>query len=362
MSCIFKRLLNVVQYFSIIFGLTYIYIDNKNKFVKIYKSVKMYVHIFHFLFGGTFLCYFFNHYILRTNYTVQHVHTIISYISAYGIHVITFFALIILRFKEEKFIAKLHKIILKLQTIYFDKLSMEPVNETIKHAITLNMFIIMVRSLHSVSNIAVKVIKKELSWNILVSSCYINYFAVMELYIFFHHGLILCHINDYFTKLNDHLKYAPVLKIHANVYLHLSRILKEVNAINGSAVFYTIVSEVVSYSKYIFNIILYDSGKALNHQHYWAFFSCIICSSLIYLYFLICERVKNTTKETGIILMENRKKENQQTIENICFGRLVMELNVQVWGFFVIDLSALFAIVSAIINFTIVLIQSECYK
>ncbi|KAM7342654.1 uncharacterized protein ACRADG_009989 [Cochliomyia hominivorax] len=360
MLCLFNLLLDLIQYLTITIGYTYVYIDVQKGLMKFYKYVKLYVHIFNLLFAVPLLCYFFDRFVIQEKYSDNFLILILTNISLYFSNVIIFMLLIIMRIKEEKTLKKLHKIVLDLQTTYFVKLNYNVANETIKGALILNMLLIMANGIGSILNPAIKMIRARF-WHrqALPIYFYAHYFSVVQHYILFRHGLILCYINDYFTKLNRHLKQTPVNGVDVRVYMQLSSILKKVNVINGPIVFTVIVSQVLTYSRYIFHTIVLIKNL-LDPTYIWLHLSFIIYISEVFLYFYICEKIKVTTKETGIILRNFHEMENQQKMETICYGRLLMHLDVKVCGF-TIDFSRLFGIAAEIITLAIVLIQTGSY-
>ncbi|KAM7352906.1 uncharacterized protein ACRADG_005240 [Cochliomyia hominivorax] len=357
MSCLYSLLSHLNQYIFIIFGFNYFYIDFKKSHVKIYKSVKIYVVFVTLLFGGLLLFYFFDAFILHMHFTPLYLHVTVTHLLKFISHVVMLMTFILLRIREETAFKRLHKMVLKLQTTYFDKLSDLPLMDTIKRVTVINMFLILITNFCSILDPIIIVLRKLWFWQLIASYCYGSYFEVMEQYILFQHSLIICYINNYFRKLNNHLKCMPVGKRHARIYLQLSLILKEVNAINGSIVLIAIVSIVFEFAKYFHYTLSFELHTTWNYRHYLDIFDVTVCSTGIFLYFLNCENLKNTTKETGLILMEQSEMEDYKKLETFCFGRLMMELDVKIYGFLTIDLSALFSIVSAFVTLTIILIQ-----
>ncbi|KAM7343086.1 uncharacterized protein ACRADG_010233 [Cochliomyia hominivorax] len=361
MLYLFKLLLRIVQYLSLIFGFTYIYIDYKGRLVKIYKSAKIYAFIINFPFI-ILMCRFAFRYIYKAN--VNTLHPIIVYINIIEeiLNVFTFMGFILMRFKEEKLLRKLTKIVTYLQTIYFDKLTQTSLSERITEVFILNIFIVISSNIYTVLNLMVIVATTRLRWYVLPHSSCKYYILTLKHYILFHHGLTLCCVNHYFQKLNNYLKYEPVDGITAQVFLQLSLILKELNVLNGPLIFYVIISLFLENGSFICFILLFYLENHSQNINIWDFYDFIFFCLNIFLYFFICERIKTTSRETGNLLMEYHEGENQKETETLCLGRLVMENDVNICGFFTVDLGALFTWVSSIIILTIILVQSSHYR
>ncbi|KAM7343087.1 uncharacterized protein ACRADG_010235 [Cochliomyia hominivorax] len=363
MLSLVKLLLQIIQCLSIIFGYNFVYIDVKKGLVKIYKIVKIYVYTFYLLFGGILLCYCFDRYVIHAYYTVRLVIIKATTIFAFLLDIFLFFAFIVMRIKEEKYLKKFHKIVLNLQGTYFNKLREIPINKTIRYVLILNVFLIMAYSIYTVLKVVIRVIKVASNiwhWLILLNVFHSLYFTIAEHHILLRHGLILCYINDYFTKFNSDLKYTPVNRVHVRVYQQLYFMLKEINNINGPLIFCIILSHLLKYAKSIYNVIFLLKNR-LDSKHIWLYIGFGFGVHLFLLYFLICENIKITANETGEILRKYREKENQMKIETICFGRLLMKPEVSICNFFTINFSCLFGLISQIIMLAIIITQSSYY-
>ncbi|KAM7343790.1 uncharacterized protein ACRADG_010716 [Cochliomyia hominivorax] len=359
MLCLSKLLLHLVQYYSIIFGFTYIYIDFKNRVVKFNKTVKFYVYFIDLVFLILILN---NDYTFLTKgFTLMHIITAYTQIIENMLRTTTFIGLIFMRIKEEKLLRKFNKIFTQLQTTYFDKLSHITVNQTLFQTQILNISLVMSFGLYAVMDLVVKVIIKIMRWYPLPIYVYDYYIQVLTHYVLFHHGFMLCCLYHQFQKINNHLKYASMDGITARVHLQLSLILKQVNDINGPLIFIVLLSIFLENGNFVCISIHFYINDLFYFVEIVGLFGFAVYCINIFLYFVICERIKTITNETGFILMEYREREDQRETEIMCFRRLMMKNNVNICGFFSIDLGSLFALIASIITLTIILIQSTYY-
>ncbi|KAM7341790.1 uncharacterized protein ACRADG_009448 [Cochliomyia hominivorax] len=362
MSSLSKWLLRLAQYYGIIFGFTYIYIDYKNRHIKIYRSVQIYAYFINFLYVAATIHYYT--FVLTRFPLFYHEHPVVSYAAMiqHILRLVIFIGLIVIRLKEEKLLKKLFEIYLPLQVLYFDNVTHISADETIKYSVILNIFNVMAHSMCFVLNAFVYKVNGK-PWFDVMSTCFLNYFLAMQHFIMLHHVLVLSYINHCFKKLNVQLHRQQVTEYFARIYYKISLLLEQVNHLNGPLIFFVLVSLLLANSIYAYGLILYDFNiRLLSYDLLFDFCTFIIFCMDIFLYFLICDRVKNTTNESAYILMEYSVNKNQQETEIVALGRLTMELDVNICGFFSIDLEALNTLITEIVTLTIILIQIEYFS
>ncbi|KAM7343522.1 uncharacterized protein ACRADG_010520 [Cochliomyia hominivorax] len=352
-------LLRFAQFYGIICGFTYIFIDTKTKEVKISLKVKSYTYFVNFLY--VFSMTYFHVYNL-INYPIYNDDFSVLFYAfsvEHFLRLFILFALILLRIREERALKKWIKIIQFLQAKYFDEITPITTDKVIKRILSFNIFNIISHSVCSVL-IVFLYINNCKNFTVINTTFYNNYFIAMEHYVMLHHGLLLWYLNNCFLKFNYQLQEKKLHRHVATIYSRLSLILQDVNALNGTVIFLVIVSLLLAISLYAYITIIYDLGIQLfDYDTIFDFCIVIIFCIDIFLYFLICERVQNTTKETGRILMEYTTREYQKEIEIMALERLTNELCIDMSGFVTLNLGSLFSIISEIVMLTIILLQID---
>lgn len=117
-----------------------------------------------------------------------------------------------------------------------------------------------------------------------------------------HHGFVLCYFNNIFSKLNQQLESDEVQKDFTNIYIQISKILKEFNVIIGPIIFIMLSFLLMKHSFHICHLIQYWINDEIN------LFAALIYDFIfeilqyidILLYFLICEWIERSTNYKGI--------------------------------------------------------------
>ncbi|KAM7342565.1 gustatory receptor 10b [Cochliomyia hominivorax] len=353
-------LLRLVQYYGMVFGFTSINIDVQHKRLNIHKSVKIYAYLINLLYVVAtirFYVYIYTNFII---FDQKHPFLAYAYYTQRVIRTFMLIGIILLRIKEERFVGKWFGICEHLQRTYFDKIAHRSADGTVNIALIINIFNIMAHCLCLILNLITLLLRNS-SWLLIITNCSENYFIAMEHYTMLHHALILSYINHSFKMLNNQLLYEEVEKSFLKTYVTFSSLLQQVNNANGPLIFLVLVSLLLAESMYAYSIILFQ--LFIGHNDLESFIELctfIIFSINIYLYFLICDRLQNTTKETGQILMELCGRDNDhQEVEFLVLRRLTVKLNVNICGLFTIDLGALFILISEVVTLKIIIVQIE---
>lgn len=291
MSRCFNFLLRCVQFYSIFYGLTYIYIDFKNSLVKFNIYIKIYVYSINFIYSGIMIYFLIT--TINSLYNDERI-MVLKYVHLflYVIRIFIIYSLVSLRIKEEKSIKKwLHNL---------SEISSYETTKIITILIILIMFAHNFYNLHKSVNYAING-----EWLRALNACAECFSFNIHHYVMLHHGFLINYINGCFSKLNTELKTVKVQEPFADIYIKFSQILEEVNTINSSIICSVFLSKLMEISFNLFlifalmcNLTSYKLPLLLETCIFNIFFVDI------FLYFLICENLDRTCKETGKILKE----------------------------------------------------------
>ncbi|KAI8116209.1 hypothetical protein CVS40_11676 [Lucilia cuprina] len=149
-----------------------------------------------------------------------------------------------------------------------------------------------------------------------------------------------------------------------NIYFQLSMLHQQINSLYGPAIFVILVSLLLNYSLTIYSIISLSIHSDIGIFSFQSIFEIRYCISLfvdMFLYFLICDRMNQTSKETSTILMEYYTRKQNQEIDCLCLGRSVLQLNINICDIIDIDFKSLLSMLSSIFMFIIIITQVQ-YK
>ncbi|KAM7343847.1 uncharacterized protein ACRADG_010757 [Cochliomyia hominivorax] len=345
-------------YYGIFLGLTYIYVDIHKRRVKCYKFVKFYVYFINLFYISMQLCAFLESlsyiFFFNTNAVKSYAYDILQIAPFF-----VFASLMWFRFKEENALEKLYKIILPLQLTYFDKIPFKTDSTAVEIVLSFKILILVGHSCSSLLNIVRLSIYFE--WRKMFEESLKNYFIIMLFYVLLHHVLILHYINYCFSKLNAQLKYDQVLVPFANIYLQLSVILEEINNINGPTIFIVLFAVILSITFYIYEVfdLMYNIFFIRNHDVLIHFVVFIWLSIDMFLYYLFCDLVHGTTKNTREIILEYCIRKQNLEVETINLGLLILENNVNICDLFKVNLSSFFDMCVEIVGLAIILVQMD---
>lgn len=302
MTSLYKFLLDCVQYYSIFLGLNYMYIDINKRQIIFNKNVKIYVYFINILYGALLIYRLITSVIsyLKEGITVSWN----SYIELifYTIRIYIFVSLIFSRSREEKALKMYLKI---LQSNYFDSFEM-----LIK---LLVMILIIFCNGFYVVYIAYPSIAERKFWTLFEHIAkYIE--TTMRHFILFHHSFILCYINHGIIKLNNQLQTLEVQESLADVYIKLTLILQQINRIFTPTILGVMLYLIFEITLSLFETIVVFIEDAIHLQYILEYSAEYIFLSDIILYFVICDRIYKTGKETEQILRAYNLKQNNKEV------------------------------------------------
>ncbi|KAI8117500.1 hypothetical protein CVS40_10679 [Lucilia cuprina] len=309
----FNFLLRIVTCYGIFIGFIAIYIDIPRRIVKSHIILKVYVlieNVFYIVFA---IWYF----ITSTQLQLLNFENLVESFAVLAVSFfrLLFFLLIIyLRIKGDQILEKWLKIMLLLQTNYFDKLLHFGANERNTKMLLIFKIIILIAN----TLVSLLTIIKPLEYRAWMYFSYVilaSYVYGMQQYIMLHHGLILSYLNYCFSKLNNQLQYGRVKKPFAKVYFQLLTLVQEVNKFYGPIIFVMLLYVLLMNSTSIYYVFIYlkdDIYKTVLFEFILIQSAFTFLCLDVYLYFLICERLCDTHKETKRIILEysTTRKEN----------------------------------------------------
>ncbi|KAM7344120.1 uncharacterized protein ACRADG_010953 [Cochliomyia hominivorax] len=319
MSRLSNCILRLALYYGLFFGYTYIYVNDKERYIKIFASVKIYVYIINLVTLALIILFTVDNYETSIFYSEDPA-TAFAIIVSYFARFVIYAGITLLRIREEKALEKWLKIFLPLELTYFPKLYFITCNENIKNILVFNIIIIMFYNFCIFLTLLPLIAYGD--WWTVMDIFLESYIVGMQHYVLLHHAFMLCYINYCFAKLNKLLEHQQMQEGLARIHLKYSLLLQQVNSINGPVIFLILVSLLVTNSLYICGTLMsiYENRDIITSliSEYLKEI-CILLSLFIdmFLYFLICERICGTTKETGRILMEyNARTQNHDVFSN----------------------------------------------
>lgn len=301
MQVLYNFLLHLYQFYSIIFGYTYIFIDFEKRIMKFYLFLKIYVHFVNVLYA-LILIHYIADFIIYEGNTYANADDMTE-----GIFMIfnltrlcILIGLIILRIKEEMIYKKWHN----LYQIYFDKLIPKiTLDKSIEILLSLNILIMFVVGILKSYELIDYIIEYDI-FEVDNIICTLTFTAI-EHHIMFHHNFLLSYFTNGFIKLNNQLRNEQDLKTFLQSYVKISMLLEQFNILNGPFILVVLFSQLIGISINICAMIhfLLMLNLLMTKQVMQTFTLFIITVNII-LYFVLCDRLYRTIKETDEILME----------------------------------------------------------
>lgn len=303
MSFLYKWFLRLMQYFNILYGFSYTYVDIEKRSMKFPKIVKMYVYFLNLVQCGFVLWYYGS--ALKDSLYFTQQNSVMHYVFIFEVssRMILLLGNVILHIREEKFLKKSLEIFSPLQAEYFDKLAQIPSNKILETAEICNISIMLSYAIYYNYYVVCDLFYGR--WINFMSSISDGFFKVLERYIMFKHSIMLYYISYCFSKLNKQLENRDVTKSFANIYYKLTLLLGQVNIVNSPIIFFTLFSQLLAFCTYMHMLVMVILSK--NMYKYINFTDFIMRGLLIFslfFYFLICECVYETINKTRDILTE----------------------------------------------------------
>lgn len=321
MICLRNLLFRFSQYYGIFFGFTYALIDFKKSEIKFNNNVKIYVYLLNFITLLPMSIYKLKGSI---QFFVQDIGLTVIQVIPNIACVFMLPVLICRRLKEEQF----HKSVFE-KFISRQKRNFESVDKCTNKVLIVQILILFAVTVYRLGDCIIYIIEGY-RWNAMVNYLDFN-FKWLSHYILWHHGFILCYINYIFLKLNTQLDYYDqVLEMKqsfAETYIENYCILQKWNTINSFSVFIALlqvlVSQIFSIFEVVHYIVIVNMTSNINILHVINLSVSMFELINIFLYYLICERISKTLKDTGRIIMEySTRKQNWEVNKNCYFTEL----------------------------------------
>lgn len=301
MQVLYNILLHLYQFYSIIFGYTYIFIDFEKRIMKFYLFLKIYVHFANVLYALILIHYIADFIIYEGNtYANSDDMTEGTFMIFNLTRLCVLIGLIILRIKEEMTYKKWYN----LYQTYFDKLIPKiSLDKSIEILLTFNILIMIVVGIFKSYELIDYIIEYDLFEVDKIICTWI--FTAIEHHIMFHHNFLLSYITNGFIILNNQLRNEQNLKTMLQSYVKISMLLEQFNILNGPFILVVLFSQLIGISINICAMIQFlIMLNLLMTKQVMQTFTLFIITVNIILYFVLCDRLYRTIKETDEILME----------------------------------------------------------
>lgn len=316
MICLRNLLFRFSQYYGIFFGFTYALIDFKKCEIKFNNNVKINVYLLNFITLLPMSIYKLKGSI---KFFVQDIGLTVIQVIPNIVSVFVLPVLICRRLKEEQFHKSVFETFISRQKRNFEKLQHSSVDKCTNKILIVQISILFALTVYRLGDCIIYIIEGYW-WNATVNYLDFN-FTWLSHYILWHHGFILCYINYIFLKLNTQLDYYDqVLEMKqsfAEIYIENYCILQKWNTINSFSVFIALlqvlVSQIFSIFEVVHYIVIVNMTSNIDILHVINLSVSMFELINIFLYYLICERISKTLKDTGRIIMEySTRKQNRE--------------------------------------------------
>lgn len=316
MICLRNLLFRFSQYYGIFFGFTYALIDFKKCEIKFNNNVKIYVYLLNFITLLPMSIYKLKGSI---KFFVQDIGLTVIQVIPNIVSVFVLPVLICRRLKEEQFHKSLFETFISRQKRNFEKLQHSSVDKCTNKILIVQISILFALTVYRLGDCIIYIIEGYW-WNATVNYLDFN-FIWLSHYILWHHGFILCYINYIFLKLNTQLDYydqeLEMKQSFAEIYIENYCILQKWNTINSFSVFIALlqvlVSQIFSIFEVVHYIVIVNMTSNIDILHVINLSVSMFELINILMYYLICERISKTLKDTGRITMEySTRKQNRE--------------------------------------------------
>lgn len=373
-------LLQFIQWFCIFFGFTTIIIDFQKLHLKTSKPVKFYV---------TFVNLVFLYFIIKTVYYKFWYSdfnkftfvTLFSYAFIVVILIIFGIGVIILRLHRDQLLEKCLRELLILHYEHFPNYDRYNRNNIIRKLCIINILILIAHSINFI--IFIHKILMLVRFNTLIEIYSMGSLTTMQHIIMLHHATILCYIYEFFILNNEKLlNDCNVLKFKI-IYIRLCLILKQINKIYSPLIAGLQLNIIMVYSFTLLSFAISILTKTLSFDNWlskinWSFFILLIIHLIIY--FFICDKFNRLKFDTDIIMLQFMEMDYNQEVsffiipifiilqviykylyilqlEQLFLNRCLLQITVEIYDIFKINLSFLFKISAQIIQYLIILLQ-----
>lgn len=138
-------------------------------------------------------------------------------------------------------------------------------------------------------------------------------FAVQPHCILWYHGFVLCCINYVLKNLNKQLKNHQVYESFAKIYMKTLLLLQQVNNMYSPIIFVVLIQLLMKHATCVYGLYAFSFQDTYFNWALVEIASQFMEYISIYLYYLICEKLSNTIKNLGQIMLGNITwKENDE--------------------------------------------------
>ncbi|KNC25232.1 hypothetical protein FF38_04253 [Lucilia cuprina] len=234
------------------------------------------------------------------------------------------------------------------------------VDRSTKNVLLISVVIVNVYTILSVADIINTYVEE--GWINSMTMLTEKFSNILQLYVLLHHGILLGYIDNCLSKLNKQLECGEINNKFVYIYYQLTQVLQQANVLYGPPIFCVLFCIVLLNSMAGLTIMQFTKLYGFNEFIVLYLVSngiLLMCISA-FLYFVICERVCKTARETRRIILEysTTKPENKE-VDMLFQQCLVMSLNINICRMFDLDLNAFFILLVGIFLNAIVLYQIE---
>lgn len=317
MFSITNLLLNLIQffqYYGLYFGYTYVYIDRKKQQLKFYIWAKVYFYIINLCKLAWTIKELKEH--IEEN-TMEFAMPVFELIALFS-DILKFSFYIVLHTILESTYRKFSRKILFLQNIYVDKLSQISSDKTIRRSLIVQMFLIFMFSLNIFYDFFNRLNAGD--WKDSINYYFLHMTSGMSYCVLWYHGFILNYFNNFLLKFNYQLQYDQLQKSYAKVNINITLMQLLVNNMISPTLLFIIINRSITIAFFFYSLYpnFIDNVLIDNDFEYSILVDTIAKLSefiILFAYFLICDQISKTRKNTGIVLMDyNGKREHNAKV------------------------------------------------
>ncbi|XP_073847162.1 putative gustatory receptor 22a [Musca autumnalis] len=268
------------------------------------------------------------------------------------------------RIQRDKKLSRWLEAIMDIQCSYFDRLRDLPKNTGHRKWLYLSGAVAFVH----IGSVAVDIYKLAFINQFLKA---IELYPLLGMIAFQHlfmlqHAILLCYLRECLSQINYQLLANYQDPKMSLIYSQLRSKLLQLNEIYGPTVLCILLCLIISNSIVGFVVlmrILLSGPKLHNYDYLFgdSFYLCILVH--MYFYFMICEWVMATMKESQAILYKYNttqlRKEEEQELEKLTLSCCLTGRDINILGMVPINLATLFSIIAQTVLYAIILIQAE---
>ncbi|XP_019890604.1 uncharacterized protein LOC109611782 [Musca domestica] len=358
-----RFLMQFMVFFSIYLGSTLLRVDFERRQLKTPNFIiKVYV---------IFECLSFVIYIPYTVlFTIQQVQVYVTNPVAKYANLLTLVMRLVIMYvytltlpRRDREIRQWFESILNIQSSYFDRLRDLPKNTGHRKWLYVNGCLTFVHLTTVVVDIQRSVFRRQYQKAIQLYPL-LGMLGVQHLFML-QHASLLCYLRECLSQIHYQMlaNYQdPKLSL---IYSQLRQKIMQLNEIYSPSILCILLCLIISNSMVGYAIFMIFLVPRLNIHRYDylfgdSFYLCVLLH--MYLYFMICEWVMTSLKETQSILYEHinsGSEEVEEEIKKVSLSCCIYTAEINIFGMVPINLRALFSIIAQTVLYTTFLIQTE---